>query len=413
MLAKKQKTIYTCTVMRKYHLSLFFIFCVCAGINFFACRKAPEKNYIAFYSLQPDTVQALQTVLKDRFSTIEQHFDWRIIDPALSVMEFMEKNPQTVFVFSTDNRSLFEARRFFSLHTAEPFQHLPSTFLNNIFNRDDDKYYAFPLLLDPIKLACNNVMAERLGLTSYIMQEDFERLRQQAEQASLPFPFVCAGGEDDQLFAMISAVAAINGLALNPEDFSVLGKQADLYTDCPPALKTVLDTLVNWRKQGLLHPEWFRLVESDISVFMEFNSTALAAMPLSASRRLKYEILRHFTTMQVPLPQLLSKKNMPADTVVWAQAIQDEHKPFPEADEIRAFLYLQETNETLARATGLAPVFAAAQTQDAESSSGRYWVASSNTALPSFGNIACTTGAEKTALAAAIRRYLEVNGIGY
>lgn len=413
MLAKKQKTIYTCTVMRKYHLSLFFIFCVCAGINFFACRKAPEKNYIAFYSLQPNTVQALQTVLKDRFSTIEQHFDWRIIDPALSVMEFMEKNPQTVFVFSTDNRSLFEARRFFSLHTTESFQHLPSTFLNNIFNRDDDKYYAFPLLLDPIKLACNNVMAERLGLTSYIMQEDFERLRQQAEQASLPFPFVCAGGEDDQLFAMISAVAAINGLALNPEDFSVLGKQADLYTDCPPALKTVLDTLVNWRKQGLLHPEWFRLVESDISVFMEFNSTALAAMPLSASRRLKYEILRHFTTMQVPLPQLLSKKNMPADTVVWAQAIQDEHKPFPEADEIRAFLYLQETNETLARATGLAPVFAAAQTQDAESSSGRYWVASSNTALPSFGNIACTTGAEKTALAAAIRRYLEVNGIGY
>ncbi len=413
MLAKKQKTIYTCTVMRKYHLSLFFIFCVCAGINFFACRKAPEKNYIAFYSLQPDTVQALQTVLKDRFSTIEQHFDWRIIDPALSVMEFMEKNPQTVFVFSTDNRSLFEARRFFSLHTTESFQHLPSTFLNNIFNRDDDKYYAFPLLLDPIKLACNNVMAERLGLTSYIMQEDFERLCQQAEQASLPFPFVCAGGEDDQLFAMISAVAAINGLALNPEDFSVLGKQADLYTDCPPALKTVLDTLVNWRKQGLLHPEWFRLVESDISVFMEFNSTALAAMPLSASRRLKYEILRHFTTMQVPLPQLLSKKNMPADTVVWAQAIQDEHKPFPEADEIRAFLYLQETNEVLARKTGLAPVFAAAQTQDAEASSGRYWVASSNTALPSFGNIACTTGAEKTALAAAIRRYLGVNGIGY
>lgn len=413
MLAKKQKTIYTCTVMRKYHLSLFFIFCVCAGINFFACRKAPEKNYIAFYSLQPDTVQALQTVLKDRFSTIEQHFDWRIIDPALSVMEFMEKNPQTVFVFSTDNRSLFEARRFFRLHATEPFQNLPSTFLNNTFNRDDDKYYAFPLLLDPIKLACNNVMAERLGLTSYIMQEDFERLRQQAEQASLPFPFVCAGGEDDQLFAMISAVAAINGLALNPEDFSVLGKQADLYTDCPPALKTVLDTLVNWRKQGLLHPEWFRLVESDISVFMEFNSTALAAMPLSASRRLKYEILRHFTTMQVPLPQLLSKKNMPADTVVWAQAIQDEHKPFPEADEIRAFLYLQETNEVLARKTGLAPVFAAAQTQDAEASSGRYWVASSNTALPSFGNIACTTGAEKTALAAAIRRYLGVNGIGY
>lgn len=401
--------------MRKHHLSLFFIFCVCVGINFSACRKAPEKKYIAFYSLHPDTVHALQIVLKDRFSTIEQHFDWRIIDPALSVTEFMEKNPKTAFVFSTDNRSLFEARRFFSQHSADAFQSLPSTFLNNTFAREDaDKHYAFPLLIDPVKLACNSLMAERLGFNSYIMQEDFEKLHQQAVQASLSFPLICAGGEDEQLFAMISAVAAMNGLVLNPDDFSMLGQQADLRKNCPTALKTILNTLVLWRTQGLLHTEWFRLVESDISVFMEFNSTALAVMSLSASRRLKNEILQHFITMQVPLPQLLSKKNMPADTIVWAQAtVQDEHKPFPEADEIRTFLYLQETNEVLARATGLAPVFAAAQTQDAEASSGRYWVASSNTALPSFGNIACTTETEKAALAAAIRQYLEVNGVGY
>ena len=413
VLEKNRQTVYTDTVMRK-HLSLFFILCVCAGISFIACRKEPEKKYIAFYSLSPDTVQAVQTVLQNRFDTIEQHFEWKIIDPALSVTEFMEKNPQTMFVFSTDNKSLFEARRLFSLHSADTFQSLPSTFLNNIFARDDaDKYYAFPLLIDPVKLACNSAIAEKLRFNSYITPDDFNRLHQQAIEDSLQFPFICAGGEDEQLFAMISTVAAMNGLALNPDDFSMLGKQADLRTDCPSALKTVLDTLVDWRKQGLLHPEWFRLVESDVSVFMEFNSTALVAMPLSASRRLKYEILRHFITMQVPLPQLLSKKNMPADTIVWAQAVQDKHKLSLEVDEIRAFLYLQKTDEALARETGLAPVFAAAQTQDAEASSGRYWVASSNTALPSFGNIACTTETEKTALAAAIRRYLEVNGIGY
>lgn len=410
-LDKKRKTDYTFAVMRK---PLFCILCLCAGIGFFACNRAPGKKYIAFYALPPDTVQALQTVLKDRFSTIEQHFEWKIVDTALSVTEFMEKNPQTEFVFSTDNRSLFEARRFFALHSIEPFQNLPSTFLNNTFVRENaDKYYAFPLLIDPVKLACNNVVAEKLGLHSYIMQEDFERLHTQAVQSSISFPFVCAGGEDEQLFAMVSAVASMNGLSLKPTDFSELGNQADLQASCPPALKTVLDTLVEWRKQGFLHPEWFRLIESDIAVFMEFNSTALAAMPLSASRRIKNEVLQRFITMQIPLPQLLSKKNMSADTVVWAQAVQDESKPFPQADEIRAFLYLKETDEALARATGLAPAFSAAQTQDAEASSGRYWVASSNTALPSFGNIACTTEAEKTALAAAIRRYLEVNGVGY
>lgn len=405
---------YTRLIMRKQYLSLFFIFGLCIGIGVLACRKTPQKGYIAFYSLPADTVETVQTVLKDRFATIEQRFDWKIIDPALSITEFMEKNPQTVFVFSTDNRSLFEARRFFTVHPVESFQNLPSTFLNNVFAHEDaDKYYAFPLLIDPVKLACNETVAEKLGLTSYIMNEDFERLHTQAVQSSIQFPIVCAGGEDPQLFAMISAVAAMNGLTLNPDDFSVLGKQADLRTEFPPALKTTLETLVEWRKQGWLHPEWFRLIESDISVFMEFNSTALAVMPLSASRRLKYEILERFITMQVPLPQLLSKKNMPADTVVWAQAIQDNAKSYPEADEIRAFLYLQETDEALARASRLAPVFAAAQTQDAEASSGRYWVASSNTALPSFGNIACSTETEKAALATAIRQYLEVNGVGY
>ena len=383
-------------------------------MSFFACRKGHQKKYIAFYALPTDTVQALQTALKDRFGAIEQHFDWKIIDPALSVSEFMEKNPQTEFVFSMDNRSLFEARRFFRLHSADAFQSLPSTFLNNTFIREDsDKYYAFPLLIDPVKLACNGVVAERLGLNAYIMQEDFDRLHKQALEDSPPFPFVCAGGEDEQLFAMISTVAAMNGLTLNPDDFSMLGRQADLQASCPQALKTILDVLVDWRKQGFLHPEWFRLIESDVSVFMEFNSTALAAMPLSASRRLKTEIAQRFITMQVPLPQLLSKKNMPADTIVWAQSIQGESKPFPAADEIREFLYLQETDEVLARATGLSPVFSAAQTQDSEASSGRYWIASSNTALPFFGNIACTTETEKTMLAAAIRRYLEVNGVGY
>lgn len=400
--------------MRK-HLPLFFlIIFIYVGIGFFACRKEPQKKYIAFYALPADTVHALQTTLKDHFATIEEHFDWKIIDPALTVTEFMEKNPQTEFVFSTNNRSLFEARCFFRLHSADVFQSLPSTFLNNTFVREDtNKYYAFPLLIDPVKLACSSIVAERSGLNSYIMKEDFERLNQSAMQAAVDFPFICAGGEDEPLFAMVSAVAAMNGLSLNPTDFSELGKRADLQASCPPVLKTVLDTLVEWRKQGFLHPEWFRLIESDISVFMEFNGTALVAMPLSASRRIKNEVLQRFITMQVPLPQLLSKKNMPADIVVWAQAVQNKDTLFPIADEIREFLYLQETDEALARATGLAPAFSAAQTQDAEASSGRYWVASSNTALPSFGNIACTTEAEKTALAAAIRRYLEVNGVGY
>lgn len=401
--------------MRKYFPVILGI-CVCVGIGlFFMLRnRAPQKKYIAFYLLSNETVQAFQTALKDRFSGIEQRFDWRIIDPALSVSAFMEQNPQTAFVISSDNKSLFEARSFFIRHSQEVFQPLPSTFLNNIFVNDaSDRFYAFPLLLNPVKLSCSAAVAEQLGLHSYIAWEDFDRLHQAAKASSIQFPCICAGGEDESLFAMISAVAAMQGASMKLEDFAALGKDADLRTACPSALKAVLDTLVSWRVQGFLHPEWYRLIQSDIEVFMKFHSTALTAMPLSTSRQLGRDELEKYITMQIPLPQELSRKNMPTDVIVWTQAAAHESDSSSLINEIRDFLYSQETDELLARTTGLAPVFSAAQTTDSEASSGRYWAASSNMALPFFDNCVCTTAAEKKQLAESIRRYLEVNGVGY
>jgi|GEM_PF-1213782 len=404
--------------MRRY-LIFILIFCLCAvaGLVFLLNKKNAGKKYIAFYSLPADTVEVLQTALKDRFSEIEQSFEWKIIDPALSVTEFMEKNPQTAFIFSYDNRSLFEARRFFIRHEEPVFQVLPSTFLNSIFARDAaaDTYYAFPLLIDPVKFACNAAVADTLGMRSYMTRDDLERFCRAAKGA-VSFPFVCAGGEDEQLLAMISAVAAMQGAAIAPEALSRLGKEADLHNSCPPVLKDALTVLIEWRQQGFLHPEWFRLLENDVAVFMEFNAVALAAMPLSASRRLKEDILQRFTAVQVPLPPLLSKKNMPAKTIVWTQAVLGEKEKTAVIDAVRAirdFLYAQETDELLAQATGLAPAFSAAQTQDYEAASGRYWVASANTTLPFFGDIVCTSAAEKARLADGIRRYLEVDGAGY
>lgn len=404
--------------MRKY-FHIILVICVCAGFGLFFLlhNKGSQKKYIAFYSLSNETVQAFQTVLKDRFSDIEQQFEWRIIDPAVPVSAFIEQNPKTAFVISSDNKSLFEARSFFIRHKEETFQPLPSTFFNNIFVNDAaDRFYAFPLLINPVKLSCNAVIADKLGLYSYISLEDFERLPQAAQGTSVHFPFICAGGEDETLFALISAVAAMHGNTIKPEDFAALSKDADLRTACPPVLKAALETLVAWRVQGLLHPEWYRLIQGDIEVFMKFNSTALAALPLSSSRQLSREELEHYITMQLPLPQALNRKNMPADVIVWAQTAPHGNKSAsdsPLITEICNFLYLQETNEALARATGLAPVFSSAQTTDAEASSGRYWVASSNMVLPFFDNCVCTTATEKIQLAESIRRYLEVNGVGY
>ena len=83
--------------MRKY-LPVILGICVCVGIGlFFMLRnRAPQKKYIAFYLLSNETVQAFQTALKDRFSDIEQRFDWRIIDPALSVSAIFSSTTRVI-----------------------------------------------------------------------------------------------------------------------------------------------------------------------------------------------------------------------------------------------------------------------------------------------------------------------------
>ncbi len=397
--------------MKRKHIFLLLLCAVIgSALAFFLLRN--KKPLIVFYDLPDDTVYAFQAALREQCADIEKTFNWEILDNTAVLQDFLEHNRHTAFIFSPDQRCLFEVKHLLTVPDMAVFDQVPSTFRNNFFAEESDSNlpYAFPLLADPVKVVYDTELFHRRAIAPYNSLQDFERILT-VDHMSNEFPFVTAGGSDEQLFAFVAAVMAILDADIKPQEFADLGKTADLHGSCPAALKLSLNKLCTWRQQGALHPEWFRLIDRDIAVFMEFKNALFAALPLSASRRFDGRLSNQLTSRQLPVQQNLNGRNLPAKLIVCAQTQQTADNPT--VKKIRDCLYTQAMNELLAQKTGLAPVFSAAKTQDSEASAGRYWAASSNRIIPFLGDIACRTAAEKQQLAQALRRYLEVDGIGY
>lgn len=397
-------------MLNKKSFLFLLVVIVAAGLIVFAVYKEISGSpSIAFYDVPAEQVSAVQKGLKDIFPEIDKTFEWKIVPEGVSLKSFLEENTQTAFVFAYDQIGLFEARE--QLISAEDayFNQLPSTFTHNFFAGSENSVYAYPLLIDPVVTAYNTDLFRQLGLRQPDSLESFETVLDKLKSEDC-FPLICAGGDDTQLFFLISAVQAMIGTGVQSDVFSALRESQDL-RNLSPELKAVFSILIDWRKKGYIHPEWFRLVESDVSTFMQYDKAGIVCMPLSASRSIDPEINRQFTAVQLPLPDTLSRKNMPADILsfVRTKSSIDNKK----ADELQAVLSKQSVNESFAKETGLAPVFSSALTQDSEASSGRYWVAASQRALPSFGNASSYTSKEKAELANTIRDYFQVNGLGY
>ncbi len=394
---------------KKSIIFLFVILAACGLVIFALYKEIHDSPVIAFYDVPPKQVSAIQTVLKESLPNIEKNFEWKTIPKEESLSSFLEKNTQTAFVFAYDQIGIFEAQNHFIQAEDSYFQQLPSTFLHNFFNTTEKNCYGFPLLINPVIMAYNTALFTQLHLDLPDSFQSFETTLKKLKTDER-FPLTCAGGDDTQLFVMISAIHAMKYPNIHSNIFSTLRESQDLHS-LSPEIKATLNILINWKKQGYIHPEWFRLMQSDISTFMQYGTTGIVFMPLSVNRQIDGEINNRFPAAQLPLPEKLSQKNMPADVLIFART--KESAKMKEADTIQKLLSKQTTNELLAKITGLAPVFSSALTQDTRATSARYWVAASNSVLPNFGNAAAYSNEEKAQLAKNIRTYLQVNGLGY
>lgn len=384
---------------------------LCTGVSgIIIYSQLPPKMDIAFYEIPQPVITAVQQTLKQYYPEIEKIFDWKIIPSESTIARYLEQNPRTAFVITPDQKAFCSSHPFCTPYTPEDFSSLPSTFLNNFFTEQTDSLYGFPLLADPLGNMYNTAVYRTLNIPLADSLEELETALTQL-QKHCNIAAVCAGGNDTELLMMISGMAAMQGINLSESVFENFKPPFDLKQGIPSELRQVLDKLVSWRTQGWLHPEWFRLLDPDIEIFMEFESTGMVFMTFSRTRNLKTNSREKYTTTQIPLPTALKQRRMPATIIMAGRTTTSKNRK--EADRVHNILLSYEANEDIAQAAQLAPVFSNAQTNDTESAAARYWIAVSNTVLPDCGHIMCSTPSEKAQLAAAFRRYFEVNGVGY
>ncbi len=181
---------------------------------------------------------------------------------------------------------------------------------------------AMPLFLDHFELAWHRDRLSSLGLKDIGTMDDLElalaswtAYRQGTRNAveKSTYAFVFAGGDDESLLLLLSAMCVsegglsaynavskslIAGTALDALAGMAIGVSAD---GKPLTFSSLLDRLASWSKRGYMHPEWYALHDKDIKSMIEGNGAFMSAQLLSFHRSIDYNAIARFSSGRFPL----------------------------------------------------------------------------------------------------------------
>ncbi len=406
---KKERDILVCMNRKKIIVITSILLAITVITFFMVIKKITDKPFVIAYYNVPEKVQsAVQASVQACFQDDRLTVKYVQLDKSRELQEQLTKNKKISIIITQNSKALADSYTQLKSLDKELFNAFPSTFQNIYFPQENETEPLFlPLALNPLALLCYQPMFNQLTTKHPENVQAWENMLGELK-AKVDYPLIVAGTNDTNLFYMIDSVMAAQGDTLK-EFTTEFTAPFDLHAYCPPPLQRALKTLVNWRKKGYLHPEWFRLQDMDISIFMQTKHTAMVCMDLAALEELDSNTLADFETSSVPLSFELIKRNYPTELFVIAEMQQS----LPQTEKLLAFFAANETQTDFAKNASLAPASLAAQTVDARASSARYRVASANLALPSLKEAVCKTESEKSQLASQIRDYIEVNGVGY
>ena len=192
-------------------------------------------------------------------------------------------------------------------------------------------------------------------------------------------PFFCNGAEDRILIDLIGAVVlAEGGLNAYTKLIDELRKVESLealldvkLNDKNLVLRSVLDMLKEWPKEGLTHPSWYNGRGNDLVYFAEDGQLGSFFTLLSEHRKIPYNVIKNFESSFVPANVTANDYGLIAPAVsVMLLSDNSNCKRY-----ITEF-YTEEAQSELSDKTNLAPVHYQAQAYDRQADDVRFWAAS-------------------------------------
>ena len=242
----------------------------------------------------------------------------------------------------------------------------------------DKKKKCIPIVLDHCELSFySKVLTDTNTTIPYSFSSYKEYLK--VAKGKVFSPFFCNGAEDRILIDLMGAIVlaegglkAYNKLIDELRKVESLEALLDVKLDQKDlTIRSILDMLKEWPKEGYTHPSWYNGRGNDLVYFAESNQLGSFFTLLSEHRKIPYNIIKNFESSLFPTEVNANNYGLIAPAVsVMLLSDNSNCKRY-----IGAF-FTEEAQTEFSDKTNLAPVHYRAQAYDRQADDVRFWAAS-------------------------------------
>lgn len=403
-MSKKTKKRSTKKLNLKPLFIIVSVFLVCGAIGFGIAKKVTAEKAkildVAFYNLPENLVAPLKEKISAEYSEkinfvelTEDQFD----------VEKISKNYDLFFSWngSAVNQLSESAKKI----PGEAYSYIVQSLVP-----ENGKY--LPLFLDHWEMAYY-IRGMQMTVTGY--PRSLENLSSVLdEMKEIVFvPMYCSGGNDKELWALISAFTesmggnkAYNSLVKLLSKSENLDEVLDVELDSATktTLRSVLDIIKEWQTTDLLYRKWIYAKDGELINLAKQRQIGVFFTSLSKHRTLPLSITEGYAADRFPLVNNETNHGLIGNEVVCVKLSKSSNY-----DSILTSFVVPDYQYQLSKATQLGPVGLTCQSYDRQADDVRYLAAvSSEGVSPDIANAVFQTNSKKMSdFAESVRNYLK------
>ncbi len=334
------------------------------GVRIIKKRRADRTVRVAFYGLSED----MCTMLKEKIPQEEN-----------IILEFdvISENAFDAGLVKDKYDMLFTWRGQITDSLQASAEDIPQRVLETMPTALRNKK-CVPILLDHCELAYYTKTLKETGLEIPASFKDYQAFLN-AAKSKVFSPYFCNGAEDRIMIDFIGALVMAQGglkaynklideLRINNSLDAVLDVKLD-EKEC--TLRSILDMLKNWPKEGLTHPSWYNGRGNDLLFFAEDAQLGSFFTLLSEHRKIPYNVIKNYESAMFPVNVSPANYGLIAPALS-GMLLSDNSN----AKRYIANFFIEETQTEFSDKTNLAPVHSRAQAYDRQADDVRFWAAS-------------------------------------
>ena len=366
--SKNQKNQKTNDLVKKIVVIVLCLCGVASGVmaTISSIKKAKDEKTvrIAFYGLSEEYVQILQEIIP-----VEEKITLKcdILSEGNIDLGAIKEKYDMLFTWKGEITDTLEASS--ETISSKILETIPTSLRNK---------KCVPILLDNCELAYSSAV---VNATTQNIPSSFPTFLNYLNQSKTQVfsPFFCAGANDRIITAFTgNLIEAIGGVSAYNNLIAELRAGTDFETlldkelgSAKITLRSVLEMLKAWPKDGITHPSWYNGQQNDLIYFAHDNHLAVFFTFLHDHRNIPYETISKYESFVLPPVSSTTEFGLIAPAISCMLLTDNSN-----CKRYLAEFFTEETQEELSNKTKLAPVHSHAQAYDRQADDVRYWAAS-------------------------------------